>query len=97
MLTKCYNEKKKADAQICIIHGLGEHSGRYLGMAKMLAEQGLDVFALDLRGYGLTGGGRAQGSLTDFFSDIQKMLGHVSNDLPLFMMGHSMGAGIIIL
>src|ERR1700690_1835475 len=39
-----------------IVHGIGEHSGRYLRTGRLLAEAGLDVYAFDLRGHGLSGG-----------------------------------------
>ena len=62
-------------------------------MAKILADDDFIVYLIDLRGYGLSGGGRAQGSLTEFFSDVQKGLEQMDNELPIFLLGHSMGAG----
>lgn len=45
---------------VAIIHGMGLHSGRYVGLATKLRAAGYDVFALDLRGHGLS-----EGSLAD--------------------------------
>ena len=42
--------------QVLIVHGLGEHSGRWDHVAQFLSDRGLDVHAYDLRGHGLSGG-----------------------------------------
>ena len=34
---------------VCLIHGLGEHSGRYENMAKFFASHGIEVVSFDLR------------------------------------------------
>ena len=39
-------------ALIAIVHGLGEHSGRYAALAEALVERGFTVAALDLPGHG---------------------------------------------
>lgn len=92
-----YKKDEEHHSQICIVHGLGEHCGRYIGMAKMIALQGFKVRLIDLRGFGLSGGARAQSSLTEFFWDIKTLIKQCENDKPLFLMGHSMGAGLITL
>jgi acylglycerol lipase len=45
-----------------MIHGIGEHSGRYLGIGKMLADNDFAVYMIDLTGYGCSGGGIACGT-----------------------------------
>ena len=91
-----HREGAEVKGQICIVHGLGEHSGRYFGLAKMLAHDGFAVIMVDLRGYGMSGGGRAQGSLSELLRDIQKTLEPLDGSLPIFLMGHSMGAGALV-
>ena len=49
---------QKAFATICIIHGFAEHSGRYAHVADHFAALGYEVFMVDLRGFGLSGGPR---------------------------------------
>ena len=95
MLQTVYKEGSQPKAQVCIVHGLGEHCGRFLGLAKILASEGFAVYAIDLRGYGCSGGGRCQGSLTEFLKDVQRLVEQVDSNLPLFLMGNSMGSGII--
>jgi alpha-beta hydrolase superfamily lysophospholipase len=41
-----------------VVHGLGEHSGRYAGLAAALNRQGVACFAVDLRGMGRSEGQR---------------------------------------
>ena len=43
---------------IALIHGLGEHSGRYDHLAKWMNQYGFHVTAIDLRGHGHTAGAR---------------------------------------
>lgn len=46
-------------AAFLIVHGLAEHSGRYNHVGRFLAAEGIDAHALDLRGFGGSGGRRA--------------------------------------
>src|SRR5947207_848085 len=45
-------------ATLLIVHGLAEHSGRYDHVGRFLAAAGIDANALDLRGFGGSGGRR---------------------------------------
>lgn len=45
-------------AEVVLVHGQGEHSGRYEHVGSILAEGGLSVRSYDLLGYGASGGGR---------------------------------------
>ena len=45
-------------AVLVLIHGLGEHSGRYGHLAQRFTDAGFAVFAMDLRGHGKSSGGR---------------------------------------
>ena len=37
---------------VCLVHGLGEHSGRYVHLAALLNQAGYALVAFDLRGHG---------------------------------------------
>ncbi|MFT6867394.1 MAG: alpha-beta hydrolase superfamily lysophospholipase [Cyclobacteriaceae bacterium] len=84
---------------LCIIHGHGEHSGRYAHVATSLNEQNIAVFALDLRGHGLSKGKRGHTpSYEMLLKDIEEFLKTARehfNDLPLYLMGHSMGGNLV--
>ena len=83
-----------------LIHGFGEHSGRYEHMAKHLNAHGISVTAIDLRGHGRTEGPRGVcRQYSDFVSDVDALLSHSKTlypDLPQFLFGHSMGGGLVL-
>ena len=81
-------------ARVLIVHGLGEHSGRYERAGRLMSEAGLDVQAFDLRGHGLSGGRRVYvRQWADFLDDVQGRLAALRTPgLPTVLFGHSMGA-----
>lgn len=84
---------------LCIVHGHGEHSGRYAHVAAHLNQHNIAVFALDLRGHGLSAGKRGHSpSYEILMRDIEELLKLAResfNDLPMFLMGHSMGGNLV--
>jgi acylglycerol lipase len=85
-------------ATVMIVHGIGEHSGRYERTGRLMAEAGLDVHAFDLRGHGLSGGRRVYvRRWDDFLDDVALRLAEVRRPgRSLVLMGHSMGALIAL-
>jgi alpha-beta hydrolase superfamily lysophospholipase len=85
-------------ATVLIVHGIGEHSGRYERTGRLLAEAGLDVHAFDIRGHGLSGGRRVYvRRWEDFLDDLEVRLRAVREPgRPLVLFGHSMGALIAL-
>lgn len=84
-------------AAVLLVHGVGEHSGRYDWLAQRLAEHGLAVHAWDHRGHGLSSGRRGHiESWKDYRQDLRQALDQARTisppPLPLFLLGHSMGA-----
>lgn len=77
-----------------IVHGLGEHSGRYDGLAAIFNQLGLSVRAHDHRGHGRSDG--ARGTIAhsdDFLNDLRLVFDDFScqqQTLP-FLFGHSLG------
>ena len=86
-------EKK---ASICIVHGFGEHSGRFLDIAETFVNESFVVHLIDLRGFGYSGGPRGCSTIAELHSDIEVLLKQVSRDLPLFLYGHSLGGMLIL-
>lgn len=80
-------------AALLLVHGIGEHSGRYEHVGAALAEHGIDVLAFDQRGFGETAGRRAYvGSFDDFLDDVEALLAERrARDVPVVLMGHSLG------
>jgi len=87
-------------AVVALIHGLGEHSGRYQHVADFLTRNGVAVLAHDQRGHGRTNGIRGHvPSLDHAMDDVQKLLDVAAQrypGLPVFLYGHSMG-GLFVL
>ena len=89
----------EAQAHIVLIHGYGEHCGRYGHVAQAFNEGGLAVHAYDQRGFGRSPGKRAY--IRDFdglLLDLDHFVDHVRprfGGKPWFLMGHSMG-GLVL-
>jgi acylglycerol lipase len=87
-------------ASVLIVHGLGEHSGRYEHVGDQMAAAGLDVHAFDLRGQGRSGGRRGHvDRWSQFHDDLEGRLVVVreaAGDRPVVLYGHSMG-GLVVL
>lgn len=85
-------------AMVAVIHGLGEHSGRYARFARAAAAQNIGVVAIDLRGHGASFGERTYvDRFSDYLLDADALMGlarKLAAGLPLFLMGHSMGGAI---
>jgi alpha-beta hydrolase superfamily lysophospholipase len=83
-----------ARGQVLIVHGLGEHGGRYAHVAAALHAHGWEVTAYDQRGHGHSAG--AQGDIAEPDSLLAD-LGRVIDALrehhagPLVLLGHSLG------
>jgi lysophospholipase len=94
-------ESRNARAAIVIVHGLGEHSGRYAEFAERMAGFGISCFAMDLRGHGLSEGRRGHVPHFDIFlQELDRFRREVEGlaefRAPLFLLGHSLG-GLIAL
>jgi acylglycerol lipase len=87
-------------AVLLIAHGAGEHSGRYVHVAKRLVEEGYAVYALDHRGHGRSGGHRALVDRVEHtVSDLDALVVQAAGEhpgVPVFLLGHSMGGAIAL-
>ncbi len=84
---------------ICLVHGLGEHSGRYEHWAALLSSAGYALLTYDLRGHGKSGGQRGHASsFDDYLKDTDILLKEAADKFPgkpCFLYGHSLG-GLIV-
>jgi len=89
-----------ARAAIVLVHGLGEHSGRYDHVVARLVGEGYAVHAADHRGHGRSDGPRALiENIDDVVADVDTLVDRAAAaepGVPVFMLGHSMG-GLIAL
>lgn len=90
---------KDARAALVLVHGTGEHHGRYEHVAKYVNEQGFDVYTGDLPGCGRSGGKRGHiDSFGEYVETVRRWTLHAfakSQGRPVFLMGHSLG-GLIV-
>lgn len=85
---------------VCLVHGIGEHSGRYVHLAAFLNQAGYNLIGFDLRGHGRSGGQRGHiPAFESFMEDIALVLDSARSllpDKPLFLYGHSLGGNLVI-
>jgi alpha-beta hydrolase superfamily lysophospholipase len=63
-----------------VVHGLGEHSGRYERFARGMARHGMATFAVDLRGHGESAGQRGHvDSWSQWVDDTAAFVGQVES------------------
>lgn len=91
---------KDYKALVVLVHGYGEHSGRYRHVVKALTGAGYGVFMLDHRGHGQSEGLRAYFDTFDQpVNDLKDYVDSIRADHEedtIFMLGHSMGALITL-
>ena len=83
-----------ARGTVLLVHGLGEHIGRYAHVAAHLNAGGWHVLGYDQRGHGASGGGRGAVPRWDsLLCDLGQVVDMARTDLPrpLVLVGHSMG------
>jgi len=87
------------DCLIVVVHGFGEHCGRYEALGRWFAQRGAAVHAYDQRGHGRTPGKRGHADSFDLMlDDLEAFIAFVRGQhpgLPLTLLGHSMG-GLVV-
>lgn len=88
-------------ARLLLVHGLGEHSGRYGHVIDRLLNRGIGVRAYDHRGHGQSDGKRGHvNRFSEYLDDLDVAIEEARRDLaettPFLLLGHSMG-GLIVL
>ena len=82
-------------AVILIVHGLGEHCGRYMNLVNHLVPRGYAVYGFDHIGHGKSEGVREFvkrfEDYTDNLTIYLQMVKTEQPDKPVFLIGHSMG------
>jgi alpha-beta hydrolase superfamily lysophospholipase len=89
------DETEGVDAVIAVVHGYGDHGGRYAWFGEAMGGRGYAVYAYDLRGHGQSSGTRGQvKSFEEYLDDTGVFLEEVRRrqpGKPLFLLGHSLG------
>ena len=97
-----YRDEPEADpgAVLCLVHGLGEHAGRYKDLTCQLCAAGLAVLSMDLRGHGASDGKRGHvAPRARVLGDIDDLIRKARNawpGRPVWLMGHSLGGNLVL-
>jgi len=87
-------------ALVVLIHGMGEHFGRYAHVAEFFTQNGYAFAGMDLRGHGRSQGKRGHTpSYEHLMNDIELFISTIQvhfPELPLFIYGHSMGGNLVL-
>lgn len=96
-----WHPKTKPEAAIVCIHGLGLENRAFANTAKILTERGYLVGAIDVRGFGAWVQTRGEEEL-DYdqclvdISDAVRMIKEKNGDIPVYVLGESMGGAIAL-
>ena len=88
-----------ASITFAVVHGLGEHAGRYERFARGMAEHGMATFAADLRGHGRSPGPRGHvDSWSQWTDDVSAFVKHVESAAggEVVPLGHSFGGATML-
>lgn len=90
------HEVDTAAATFVVVHGLGDHARRHLGLAAALAARGYNSLLVDRCGHGLSEGRRGDATLEDDLGAVELAIGLARSryDGPVILLGDSLG-GII--
>ncbi len=87
-------------ASLTILHGLGDHGGRFNSIAVSLASAGIGVMAIDLPGHGRSPGRRgviaSYEALIDEVGNAVNLALRTWEETPAFVFGHSMGGNLVL-
>lgn len=87
-------------ALLILIHGAGEHSGRYSYIGEGCMNHQIALVAPDLRGFGQSEGPRGHvNQFKDYLDDLEILVHILSNryhSIPIFLFGHSLGGLVVI-
>jgi alpha-beta hydrolase superfamily lysophospholipase len=87
-------------ANIALVHGLGEHAGRYHHFAEFFTSRNFNVLAVDTFGHGQTEGTIGHTPKMEYYlwqiDDLLKTAKDFAPDLPTFLYGHSMGGCLVL-
>jgi alpha-beta hydrolase superfamily lysophospholipase len=94
------DNKTEIKAVVCLMHGLGDHSGRYQTLVNGLIRASYAMVALDQIGHGKSEGQRGHvRQYDDLMDTIALLLAKAKGDyhaIPIFLLGHSWGGNQVI-
>ena len=95
-----YWKAKETKAVVVLVHGMGEHSTRYVHVAKKLTSHNYSVVAFDHFGHGKTEGKRGHNpnfeAVLDSITKTIEKAKELFPNKPVFLYGHSMGGNAVV-
>ncbi|MFO0947599.1 MAG: alpha/beta hydrolase [Planctomycetota bacterium] len=95
-----WSPKAQSRGVVCLVHGLGEHGGRYDRVACDFRDAGIATLAMDVRGHGRSEGKRGH---VPSFELIHSEIAHLLEEArtrhfgaPIFLYGHSFGGAMVL-
>ena len=89
-------ETESAQKDIWIVHGMGDHGGRYEDLAREFVQSGYRVILADHRGNGLSEGKRGHvASFDKYLDDLSLTIEQTASDRKRYILGQSLG-GLIV-
>jgi acylglycerol lipase len=92
---QCWLPAGKPRATLVVVHGLAEHGGRYMNVVNSFVPSGYAVYGMDLFGHGKSEGPRTYVEQFEDYTDSLRiftgMIARWQQDLPMILLGHSMG------
>lgn len=87
-------------AALTVVHGFGDHGGRFAGLGNSLASMGVALLAIDLIGHGRSSGKRGHidsyDQLLDEVSSGLELTRSEWGRIPQFLFGQSMGGNLVL-
>ncbi len=95
-----WEPERRLKAVVTLVHGLGEHTGRYAHVGEALAGAGYALVGFDLRGHGRSTGPRGDvpdyERLLDDLADFLTQMRARYPKRPIFLYGHSLGGNLVL-
>ncbi|HIB76954.1 MAG TPA: alpha/beta hydrolase [Flavobacteriales bacterium] len=89
-----WNDIEKGEKTLLIIHGLGEHQGRYEHVAEHFAKDGFETYTYDQRGHGKSDGQRGHSpGIAASLDDLERVIESIPHE-NLYLYGHSFGGNV---
>jgi len=87
--------ENEPEAILLVVHGLAEHSGRYMNVVNFLVPSGYAVYGIDHIGHGKSDGKKGYVQrFEDYTTTLKKYFDMIRGwhpEKPIFLVGHSMG------
>lgn len=99
LYAKEWKPEGNVKAVVALVHGLGEHIGRYDHVAEAFGKAGYAMVGFDQRGHGKSDGIRGFESYENAMVDITRNINNAKDrypGMPVFLYGHSLGGNLVL-